>query len=78
MAISEETRRALYKRAGGQCECTMSVCVHHRPGVRCQHGLHGSTWDAHHRTRGGGDGLGNLIAMCVTCHKHTRTYGKPL
>ena len=76
MAITEERRRALYRRAGGRCECVMSVCSHHGTGQRCKHGLHGGAWEAHHRSRGGGDGLSNLIAMCATCHKNTRTYGR--
>jgi len=75
MAVSSETRRALRQRAGGRCECTMTCCDHHRAGTRCQHGLHGSDWEAHHRNRYGGDTLSNLIAMCATCHKNTRTYG---
>lgn len=77
MAISPETRRAIFQRAGGRCECTMSVCSHHHAGRRCPHGLHGSSWEAHHRSRNGGDTPGNLIAMCATCHKNTRTYGRP-
>ncbi len=75
MAVSDETRRKLYQRAGGRCECTMAVCTHHTG--RCPHGLYGSDWHAHHRARGGGDDRGNLIAMCKTCHKNTRTYGQP-
>jgi hypothetical protein len=75
MAISEETRKALYKRAGGRCECTMSVCSHHPKGQRCSHSLVPGSWEAHHRVRDGGDTLSNLIAMCATCHKNTRTYG---
>ncbi len=79
MAVTKETRLALYRRAGGRCECTMRVCSHHRPilGVarRCRHKLRGA-WEAHHRSTRGPDNLGNLIAMCVTCHKNTRTYGR--
>ena len=75
MAISEETRNLLRQRARGQCECTMSVCTHHT-GRRCPHKLVPG-WEAHHRTAGGPDNLGNLIAMCQTCHKNTRTYGRP-
>ncbi|HAR95805.1 MAG TPA: hypothetical protein DCR97_07575 [Deltaproteobacteria bacterium] len=73
MAVSQETRKALYDRAGGQCECTMTVCSHH--SGRCPHKLNPG-WEAHHRTAGGPDTLSNLIAMCVTCHKNTRTYGR--
>lgn len=75
MAVTQETRKKLYQRAGGRCECTMRVCKHHRVGTRCPHKL-GPSWEAHHRTAGGPDNLGNLVAMCVTCHKNTRTYGR--
>jgi len=73
MTISEETRRKLYERAKGQCECIMKTCSH---TGRCPHEL-GTGWEAHHRVSGGSDDLGNLIAMCATCHKNTRTYGNP-
>jgi len=73
MAVSEQTRKDLYARAGRRCECTMKVCGH---SGRCARGLTPGYWDAHHRTAGGADTLGNLIAMCATCHKNTRTYGK--
>ncbi len=76
MAISDETRRELYLRAGGQCECTMMICDHR--GRKCTRNLSPRDWEAHHRSRDGGDTLGNLIAMCATCHKDTRTYGRPL
>lgn len=74
MAVSKATREALRKRAGGRCECTMKVCSH---VGRCKTRLIGSKWHAHHRSRTGPDTLGNLIALCVPCHKNTRTYGKP-
>jgi hypothetical protein len=73
MVISEATRKKLYERADGRCECTMSICEHHKG--RCPNKL-GPGWNAHHRTAGGLDDLGNLIAMCSTCHKNTRTYGR--
>ncbi len=76
MAISDTTRRELYRRADGRCECTMRICSHHRSGQRCNHGLVAGYWEAHHRTAGGGDTLSNLTAMCATCHKNTRTYGR--
>jgi len=74
MAISEETKKALFQRAGGRCECTMQVCDH--SGRRCGRGLSAGYWEAHHRTAGGPDTLSNLIAMCATCHKNTRSYGR--
>jgi hypothetical protein len=73
MSISDTTKRKLYERAGGRCECTMSICKHHTG--RCSNELVPG-WEAHHRTAGGPDDLGNLIAMCSTCHKNTRTYGR--
>lgn len=72
MAIDRE---ALYKRAGGRCECEMRVCSHHTG--RCFKPLVGSKWDAHHKVKGGSDDPGNLTAMCEACHKNTRTYGQP-
>lgn len=75
MAISEETRKALYKRAGGQCECTMSVCDH-PTGKRCSRSLSAGYWDAHHINSNGPSVPSNLVAMCATCHKNTRTYGR--
>jgi len=74
--ISEETKKALYKRAEGRCECTMSICSHHRAGYRCQHNLQSPFWDAHRKIAGGSYILSNLIAMCATCHKNTKTYGR--
>jgi len=76
MAISEKTRQDLYDRAGGRCECSMSVCSHHGASQRCTNKLWPG-WEAHHKTAGGPDILSNLIAMCQTCHKNTRTYGRP-
>ena len=72
MAVSDAIRKELYRRAGGRCECTMKVCDHQG---RCTRGLSPGYWDAHHRVADGPDTLGNLIAMCATCHKNTRTYG---
>lgn len=74
MGISQTIKDELYKRAGGRCECTMQSCDH--SGKRCTRGLSAGYWDAHHRTAGGPDILSNLIAMCATCHKNTRTYGR--
>ncbi len=75
MAASIETRMRLHERAGGRCECRMHACDHHAPGTRCPHMLRGR-WHAHHRTAGGPAHLGNLTAMCHTCHRNTRTSGR--
>jgi len=74
MAVSAETKQLLYVRAGGRCECEMKVCDH--SGRRCSRELSHGYWEAHHRRAFGPDTLRNLIAMCATCHKNTRTYGK--
>ncbi len=76
MTISEETKKELYRRAGGRCECTMRICSHHRAGSRCPHSLTPGYWDAHRKNANGPYVLSNLIAMCATCHKNTRTYGR--
>lgn len=73
MAISEGVRKAIRARAGGQCECTMKGCGHKG---RCTRGLVAPYWDAHHLRAGGPDIPSNLLAMCATCHKNTRTYGR--
>jgi hypothetical protein len=76
MAISQTTRKALYKRAGGRCECRMNICSHHSAGQRCPRSLVSKDWKAHHRIAGFDDNLNNLTAMCATCHNNTRIYGK--
>ncbi len=68
------TRQQLYQRANGRCECTMSLCTHHRSGQRCPHGL-GEGWQAHRITPSKGYVLSNLVAMCKTCHKNTSSFG---
>jgi len=76
MAFSEDTKQRAFQRAGGRCECTMRACSHHTG--RCNATLRGG-WHAHHATSvaaGGSDALSNCVAMCVTCHRNTRTYGR--
>lgn len=78
MAFDQNTRDQAYRRAGGLCECRMSTC-NHRLG-RCFVSL-GYDWELHHahsQAAGGSDGLSNGIAMCIACHKRTRTYGRAL
>ncbi len=74
MPFSQSVREEAFNRAGGFCECVMSVCGH---SGRCLEPL-GDKWEAHHKTSeksGGEDTLGNCVAMCELCHKNTRTYG---
>jgi len=76
MSISEETRRALYQRAGGNCECKMKICSHHSPGIRCNRPLVEGSWEAHRIDSNGTYILSNLVAMCPPCHKNTPSYGR--
>ena len=73
MPISTKTKEALYVRAGGQCECTMTLCTHHIG--RCDAMLRGA-WEAHRIRAGGLYILSNLAAMCQTCHRNTPSYGR--
>ena len=66
-------RDEVHERAGGRCECAMKVCSHHKG--RCNANLRGE-WEMHRRRAGGFYTLGNVIAMCQTCHRNTRTYGR--
>jgi 5-methylcytosine-specific restriction endonuclease McrA len=75
MAFSQQTKEAAYRRAGGRCECTRTMCGH---SGRCNADLRYG-WDAHHRhaqAAGGGDDLGNCEALCTACHKNTHSYGR--
>jgi hypothetical protein len=74
--LTPQVRQELFNRAGGQCECTMAVCQHHRANTRCPNTLRIGNWDAHRRTAGGVYELWNLLAMCKECHPNTRTYGR--
>jgi hypothetical protein len=77
MAFSEETKSAAWRRAGGKCECTRTVCTHHRG--RCNAELSAGKWHAHHKTAEDAkrdDSLSNCEALCIPCHENTRTYGR--
>jgi hypothetical protein len=74
--LTDSTRQALYIRARGQCECTMTVCRHHVAGMRCPNRLAKGHWEAHRKIAGGSYSLSNLVAMCESCHENTRSYGR--
>lgn len=67
-----ELRAAVYRRAGGRCECTMGRCGH---GLRCTATLRGE-WDVHRIQAGGAYVLSNVLGMCQTCHRNTPSYGR--
>ena len=67
-------RDDVYKRAGGKCECTMSICSHH--SGRCSAMLRlNSGWELHRITAGGPYTLSNVKAICQACHRNTPSYG---
>jgi len=68
MAFHEE----VYRRARGQCECTMKTCGH---SGRCPATLRAHAWHVHHLTAGGADVLSNVLGLCKECHENTPSYG---
>ncbi len=75
MAFSEQTKAQAWGRAGGRCECTRMGCGH---VGRCNAHLVAYGWDAHHVVSldaGGADTLANCEALCLACHRKTRSYG---
>lgn len=82
MAFSDEVVARAWAAAGGRCECTRTGHGHAgRCGKSLNRASRGSDspqgWEAHHRTAGGPDTLGNCEILCQDCHKKTRTYGRP-
>jgi hypothetical protein len=73
MGITPDMREKLYERANGCCECEMKRCPQHTG--RCGAMLRGP-WGAHRKSAGRSYRLGNLTAMCQTCHRNTPTYGR--
>lgn len=74
MAFSLENKCKIFANANGKCErCGKQlVFENHDEGER-------GAWEAHHRlaaSKGGGDEPSNGEALCLDCHKRTRTYGK--
>ena len=76
MAFSLEIRRKIFNKAGGRCErCNKQLVFNnHNKGER-------GAWHAHHKTSLASDGkdiASNGKALCLDCHKSTRTYGKKI
>jgi len=74
MPFSAETREKIFHNAGCKCEkCGKQIVLkNHEEGQR-------GAWEAHHRTSvrsGGKDIASNGEALCLDCHRKTRTYGK--
>jgi hypothetical protein len=74
MAFSEESRQKIFNNAKGKCERCGKALVYenHKEGER-------GAWEAHHKTSvqsGGSDYPSNGEALCLECHKDTKTYGR--
>jgi hypothetical protein len=71
--LPKQVIRALYRRSGGQCECTLAGCQTHSPGLRCTSALHGDFWKIMRREKKSSDNLRNLRAVCPICYKNYDT-----
>jgi|GEM_PF-1918483 len=74
MAFSNTDKLKIFRNAGRECEkCSKSLVYHnHHQGER-------GAWHAHHKIAvqsGGKDIPSNGQALCISCHKTTRTYGR--
>lgn len=74
MAFPEKVKREIFLNANKKCEkCGKQLCFeNHKEGEK-------GAWEAHHKVSvaaGGKDIASNGEALCLDCHKKTRTYGK--
>ncbi len=74
MAFSDKTKLEIFEKANGKCEACGKQLVfdNHTEGER-------GAWHAHHKTSvasGGEDVASNGKALCLDCHKKTKTFGK--
>ncbi len=78
MALPDNELNALWRRAGGRCECTENC---HTRWNRCNLPLQAGQWHVHHVVSveaGGADTAANTKALCIPCHRNTRSYGTNL
>jgi 5-methylcytosine-specific restriction endonuclease McrA len=73
MAFSEEVKKQIFEDADSECEeCGKQlVFSNHDEGEK-------GAWEAHHIVAvsdGGKDTAGNGKALCLDCHKKTKSYG---
>lgn len=74
MAFPEDVKDAAFKRSRGRCECRRKS---HSHGVRCNTTIwrHRNV-HFHHINAYGDDILSNCEALCIKCHRLTRSYGR--
>lgn len=75
MAFSEYTKDIVFRESGGSCECRR--LSHRHPWGRCRTTI----WrhrniHFHHINAYGDDTSSNCEALCIKCHKLTRSYGR--
>ncbi len=81
MAFSGETVEKAWRQAGGKCKCRRKRHDHNygvcnKALVFANRGREGrGSWEAHHMSASGGDGLGNCEILCWNCHVGTGTFG---
>lgn len=74
MGFPDSVKLQIFNNAKGKCEDCGKTLVfqNHKEGER-------GAWEAHHKislASGGKDIASNGEALCLACHKNTRTYGK--
>ena len=62
-------KEKLYHRAGGHCECSLNICRHHPPGLRCNRYISASRFRIYHRSTERNYNLINSIALCAECYE---------
>jgi len=75
--IPDTVKLEVLRRAGGQCECTMSTCNHHRRLPRCPRSLAIWPYEFHHVDRYGPSVASNIRVLCKDCHENTPSFGTP-
>jgi hypothetical protein len=69
MAFDKQLIKALYRRSGGTCECTVKGCKVHKDQRRCTHALYGDAWKPYKPVKKSSDSMRNLVAVCPHCFK---------
>ena len=72
----ETIKDAAFERSKGRCECRRKSHKWHK-GPRCKTIIgRNRNVHYHHIRSKGPDTLGNCEALCIRCHRRTRSYGR--